>query len=759
VVPAPNNLFAPSISTVNVSTTNLRATNVDTTTINGAPYPPAQAQFSTTTGNFVVPAPNNLIAPNISTTNLRATGSLETGALVATNGSIGGVTIGPAGGINGGAITGTSLAVTNVNTTTINNAAYPPIQPQFSTTTGNFIIPDPYILIVDNLISAKDINLGVSGVLSGNRVAVTTGNIQIFDSQFATFGSGIYNFKFGTLNANDNCITNLSTTNMIGNLNSEKTITASNFIGSNADFSGLHTAGIIQTENLFASSIICPVSELTTISAVSSINGLPYPPPAGGSASTFSTFTVSSLTTNNMRSIANISTGGTLFAANATVVGQVQGNQVSGNFINGGTLTAATSITAGTTVTATGIIRGGAISSIGSLSGTTLTTTGGITAANASIGGTTMNPGGNVNCTNLTVSGTLGLPGSITVGGSLTVNSNIVASNGSVRARQLISFTDVIGATLNISNNALSINQTGTIETAAGNYTTTNGDITATNGNITGATLNTAGTLSASNAEVSTITAGRLTTPRFDTTGAITAASLTTLVNITSTDGDISAPVGRGTFSNLTITRDAGVTRNLGVSGITTISTLNGRSVNVSTINASTINVSTLFCASETVQNLNTVANAAPGTQQQLGSLTAFAPNRATSYGAGNFAMIRAVGMTYNSGRFTIPSIAPNASALILPLQFYYLTPARVTLYMVTTDTDATVVGLFNLLALRQQDGNIRIQQVAVYTLGLSMVNLFLNNITTIGTSEVQNVSGTTITNLKCSWTYYPLDT
>jgi hypothetical protein len=333
-----------------------------------------------------------------------------------------------------------------------------------------------------------------------------------------------------------------------------------------------------------------------------------------------------------------------------------------------------------------------------------------------------------------------------------------------VSARQLISDTDVIGATLNISNNALSINQTGTIQTAAGNYTTTNGNITTTNGVVSAAVLNTQGTLIASNAEVSTITVGRITTPRFDTLGAITAASLTTLVNITSTDGDISAAAGRGTFSNLTITRDAGVSRNLGVSGLATVSTLNARSANISSITASTINVtgngfvSILSATNETVLNLNTAANPAPNTQQQIGSLTSFAPNRATNYGSGNFAMIRAVGMTYNSGRYTIPSIPPNASATILPLQFYYLTPARVTLYMVTTDTDATVVGLYNILALRQQDGFIRIQQVSVYTLGLNMANLFLGPLTPIASSEVQNLSGTTITNLKCSWTYYPLD-
>jgi hypothetical protein len=706
-----------------------------------------------------VPAPNNLIAPNISTTNLRATGTLETGALVATNGSIGGVTIGPAGGINGGAITGTSLAVTNVNTTTINNAAYPPVVPQFSTTTGNFRVPNPYNFIAPN-ISTTNIQLDGLGRIAGYRVEMINGNINSLNSAFYTCEGGIFSVRNGTMNANDNVIVNMSTINMIGNLNSSKTITASNFIGSNADFSGLHTAGIIQTTNLFASSIICPVSELTTISAVSTINGIAYPPPAGSSASTFSTFTVSSLTTNNMRSIANISTGGTLFAANATVVGQVQGNQVSGNFINGGTLTAATSITAGTTVTATGIIRGGAISSIGSLSGTTLTTTGGITAANASIGGTTMSPGGNVNCTNLTVSGTLGLPGSITIGGSLTVVGNILTSAGSVSARQLISQTDVIGATLNISNNALSINQTGTIQTAAGNYTTTNGDITATNGDITGATLNTAGTLNASNAEVSTITVGRITTPRFDTLGAITAASLTTLVNITSSDGDISAPVGRGTFSNLTITRDAGVTRNLGVSGITTISTLNGRSVNVSTINASTINASTIFCASETVQNLNTVANVSPNPQQQIGSLTSFAPNRAYNSYASPNTMIRAVGMTYNSGRYTIPILNIGSVVAIPNLNIFYLTPCYARVYFYTTDQE-NCSGLFELVSVFTDFQSVRIVPLPVYPNPRTALNLqgaFLSAARQMYIGEVENTSGITITNLRCSWTFFPLD-
>ena len=683
----------------------------------------------------------NISTPSISTTSLRVGGNAQivgsltagsgvvTGSLTAANAVVGSVVLPGGGVVNATTLTAntagiTTVTATNVNTTNINGSPYPPTQAQFSTTTGDFLVPNPYILrvnnilVVDNLISAKDINIGLTGSITGNKTNTQYGDFQFLNAQFVTFA-------FGTLNASNNMLTNLSTTTVAGNLTSTRTITASNFVGSNAVFSGLETAGIIQTENLFFSSIIGKQANISSIIGVNEINGLPYPPPATSVLSTFSTFAISSLTTNNIKSLANISTGGALFASNATVVGQVL----------------AASISSTGTINATGIIRGGSLSTIGSLSAGSVTTIGSVTAANASIGGTLLNPGGNVNCTNLTVSGTLSFSGNFTVGGTLTVNSNIIASNGSVSARQLISATDVIGATLNISNNALSINQTGTILTANGNYTTTNGTITATNGDINAPNGNVG---AATGFFTGDVTMNTLTAFAANVSGQVQAGSIQSLGNI----------AGQTIYATSLInTGGASITQNLGVGSNLTVDKL----LTASTINTDLANITTVSSLKGTFKNLNTNINPSPGTQEQIGSPFNTAPNRATNYASPNNVMMKAVGITYNSAKYTIPSITNNALAFITGLQIYYQTPCVIQLYMQTTSVEG-VNALYNIVCLYGAFGYQEIRAIPVITQGLAIQSLFINSGSPIATIQVQNVCGQTITTLKCSWTIFPLD-
>ena len=240
-------------------------------------------------------------------------------------------------------------------------------------------------------------------------------------------------------------------------------------------------------------------------------------------------------------------------SGDATIGGNVDSLDVTGNVTGGNLVTSGTtdtgSLSASTTIDATGNITGGNLitsgaTDTGSLSAsTTIDATGNITGGNISTSGE-IDATGNVNGGNIVTSGATDT-GTLSASSTVTATGNISGGN--------ITTDGQVDATGNVSGGNLAtsgITQTGSLSanttiSASGNISGGNvvssGEVDAT-GNVSGANLVTAGTVDANTVEAtSSITAGTTitatgnvsggniaTSGEVDATGNVTAGNLIT---------------------------------------------------------------------------------------------------------------------------------------------------------------------------------------------------------------------------------------
>jgi hypothetical protein len=336
-------------------------------TVNGATYPPPYN--STIIGNFNVTSTmsaNEVFAFGDITSvgNVGASGNItgaigsftqvnSSGPLTATNATIGGVLIGPAG-----AVSATQVTASNVNISSINGLAYPP-NTAFSTVNGNFNVRSTLTAYSANIST----NLGVFGTVTassyvasqnmtiGNNLTVgnningtyvnasgqVTTEILLANNRVQTpaiIGLGSINgsayppplvSSFQTLNTSTLTASTITTTGSVsvgGIINATGTVTAGsfssagNYNGLSATYPGVNISiagsGNITAGGMSANSgnfLSTNISSITT----STINGFAYPPPSGYNPNpSFSTVTVSSVTTTNQLISQSIVNNGTL---------------------------------------------------------------------------------------------------------------------------------------------------------------------------------------------------------------------------------------------------------------------------------------------------------------------------------------------------------------------------------------------------------------------------------------------------------------
>ena len=376
----------------------------------------------TTSGNIA--ASGNIIGIAGSLNSLSVVGGILAG-----NGVIGGISLGPAGVMNA-----TAISASNISISSINGATYPPIQAQFSTTTGDFTIPSPFNLYANSISTTASIRAGnnivAGGTVTGNALTAINVNYSgTLTGNNTLFNAGTYNFQGGTLNASTGMTVNLGTTNVFGQLTagpiSTTSMSNSGLIQTNTlTTSGLLTAPSISTNALTvssirASTITCPIVSVSSVINVSTINGVVFPPPVTG-ISTFNQLFTSSIATSTVQALGIISTGSALQANSASIR-----NGMASGFIVTGDITATTSI----------IVSGPII-------GNSLSTTGSLTAGNAIIDGVTIGPGGGITGSNIFLTGAI-----VATGG--TIGSNVL-SNG-VLTNQLVQTSSITTSSIAFS--------------------------------------------------------------------------------------------------------------------------------------------------------------------------------------------------------------------------------------------------------------------------------------------------------------------
>jgi len=399
------------------NTTSTQALFVST--VNGQTYPPPYN--STIIGNFNVTSTMSahevFAFGNITSVgNVGAGGNItgaigaftqvnSSGPLTATNATIGGVTVGPAG-----LVVATQVSATNVNLTTINNAAYPP-NTAFSTVNGNFNVGSTLtaysanvstnivargVITAQNSIFATN-NITAGGTIQGGNIGAigqvsgTTLNIGITASIPAITGLNTINgqaYPQPLVSSFQKLFTSSITTSTIttagnafigggaqigGNVLATGTVTAGafssagNYNGLSATYPGVNISiagnGNIIAGGMSANSGTFISTSISSIS-VSTINGITYPPPLSpfNPNPSYSTVTVSSIVTANQLTANGANIGGVLIASGS----QLSANLVTGAQVNAGILNVSTITRAGGAgfpITVTNVIQGTTIRS------------------------------------------------------------------------------------------------------------------------------------------------------------------------------------------------------------------------------------------------------------------------------------------------------------------------------------------------------------------------------------------------------------
>jgi hypothetical protein len=461
----------------------------------------------TTSGNIA--ASGNIIGIAGSLNSLSVVGGILAG-----NGVIGGITLGPAGVMNAA-----SISASNISISSINGATYPPIQAQFSTTTGDFTIPSPFNLYANSISTTASIRAGNNIVAGGTVTGNTVTGININYSGTLTgnntlFNAGTYNFQGGTLNASTGMTVNLGTTNVFGQLTagpiSATSMSNSGLIQTNTlTTSGLLTAPSVSTNALTvssirASTITCPTVSVSSLTNVSTINGVVFPPPITG-ISTFNQLFTSSFITSTIQAFGIISTGSAIQANSASIR-----NGVASGFIVTGDITATTSIIA-----------------TGPIIGASLSTAGALAAGNATIDGVLIGPGGGITGSNIFLTGAINATGG-TIGSN--VLSNGVLTNQLVQTSSIttssITFSTLTGSNIFLTGGILANN--GIIgNNFLSNSILTNqsiGTSSITFSTLTGGNISVTGGISASNVNVSSI--NNLPYPATDVPSTITIKTI-----------------------------------------------------------------------------------------------------------------------------------------------------------------------------------------------------------------------------------------
>ena len=543
----------------------------------------------------------NIIVGNlINCTTLTASNAVITGGIAAANASIGGIILGPGGIENAQGITTLAL-----NVSSINNARYPPDALLFSTVTGDFVVQSTLTTYAENISTTLNVvgavaggSLSTSGVL--NVAGITTLASQLNATTiFASAGitcTGLQNFGNNILGS----------LNLIGPATFSGAVAFANSVIFTNTIDALGavstSGGLVVTNGLQADTLTVPIASISSITNVSTINGVVYPPLQTAIISTFSTLYASSFVSNSINS-SNISTGGYLFASSINANGQLfVGNISAVGFIAcGGTINTTSNITALT----------------GSITGLTLSSATSVLAANGTIGGTILGPAGAINTNSITAAKTL-YASSITANGISTVYfrgdnlttgiissviiqaSNITAIN--LKANGPLIVYDVINPapyslTVFGSN---SIFYGGVTASSISTTLISTGSITAgiVNAPITNFNSMNTSTLSSGTGFIGTLSSSVVYS------GAVAAGNVTTLdmfcqrnLLVSSING-FQFPQVSETFSSITVTNTANIS-SATVTGVLTLSGSNNPTLNVpsGTIAAQAVSINTTLNA------------------------------------------------------------------------------------------------------------------------------------------------------------------
>lgn len=445
------------IASGNVIAKTISTQGLFVSSVNGILYPPPLNPIYN--GNLIVNG-NLTVASTIQTSTISASRQIVTdgvisatgtitsaniitgasivslGSLAAANAVIGGIILGP-----GGVENAVFISASNINVSTINGTVYPPpIQPQFSTTIGDFNIPSPYQLNAP-LISTT--NVLASGTVYAQTLQATNTLAGVLSANAITCG-GTVAILGGSLYVGGTTL--LGTTTITGpvnaasiSTNSLEANTATILVAqlSTMATNNLQCTGIAGLSSVTAYAFKTPMASISSITNVSTINGIVYPPPNSGTISSFSTIFVSSLRAGV------ISTTGSLYAStiNAGTISSV------GNIATGGSLNVLQGSVNCGAITCTGSIS----ANFGEIAGKTLRAITSVTAASGTIGGTILGPSGVINASALTLSQTL-------YASTITTNSfqasNITAP--SINTSTLnVDFINILGSG---SNNTIQVN-------------------------------------------------------------------------------------------------------------------------------------------------------------------------------------------------------------------------------------------------------------------------------------------------------------